>query len=94
MTREEKNQFIDELSQKLSGSSTFYITDTMGLDAATTSSLRRACFKANIELKVVKNTLLQKALEKLDGDYSELYNVLAGPSALMFAEAKCTGKGD
>ena len=87
MTREEKNQFIDELSQKLSGSSTFYITDTMGLDALTTSNLRRACHKANVELKVVKNTLLKKALEKLDGNYSELYEVLAGPSALMFAEA-------
>ena len=57
--------------------------ETAGLDAARTSELRRACFKADIKLVVVKNTLLHKALERLDGDYSELYPALKEQTALM-----------
>ena len=65
----------------------FYLTDTQGLDADATSKLRRECFNGGIELRVVKNTLLQKAFDKVEGrDYSELESVLAGPTAIMFSE--------
>ncbi len=86
MTREEKNQIIDSLANDLSQASTFYITDISSLTVEMTSKLRRLCFKQNVRLNVAKNTLIQKALEKLDGDYSELYETLKGSSAIMFSD--------
>lgn len=87
MTKEEKSKYIDDLAAKLSESGVFYLTDTAGVDVETINQIRRKCFQSKIELKVVKNTLLQKALEKIEGkDFSELYGVLSGPTAIMFAE--------
>ncbi len=87
MTREEKATVIEDLTAKLGGSSTIYLADISGLDAATTSDLRRACFKANIKLSVVKNTLLAKAMQASDKEFGELPEVLKGNTSLMFAEA-------
>lgn len=87
MTREEKSQYIEDLATKLSESGVFYLTDTAGLDVESVNQLREKCFKGNIELKVVKNTLLKKAMEKIeDKNYEDLYGVLAGPTAIMFSE--------
>lgn len=87
MTKEEKSQYIDELASKLSETGVFYLTDTAGLNVESVNSLREKCFKSNIELRVVKNTLLKKAMEKIeDKNYEELYAVLAGPTAIMFSE--------
>jgi large subunit ribosomal protein L10 len=87
MTKEEKSQYIDVLSSKLAESGVFYLADTGELTVEAVNLLRRKCFNANVELKVVKNTLLEKALEKIeDRDYSELYGVLAGQTSIMFAE--------
>lgn len=87
MTKEEKSQYIEDLAVKLSESGVFYLTDASGLTVETINKLRERCFKGNIELRVVKNTLLKKAMERIeDRDYSELYGVLAGPTAIMFAE--------
>jgi large subunit ribosomal protein L10 len=87
MTKEQKSQYIDELSGKLAESGVFYLADTGALTVETINELRRKCFNSNVELKVVKNTLLEKALEKIeDRDYSELYGVLSGPTSIMFAE--------
>ena len=63
MTKEQKTKVIEELTAKLAESPNFYLTDISGLNAVNTSSLRRACFKANVKLSVVKNTLLEKAME-------------------------------
>jgi large subunit ribosomal protein L10 len=49
--------------------------------------LRRLCFRRNIKLKVVKNTLLRKAMEKTGRDYSDLYPVLSGSTSIMFSES-------
>jgi large subunit ribosomal protein L10 len=87
MTREEKSQYIEDLAGKLSESGVFYLTDTAGLTVETVNQLREKCFKSNIELRVVKNTLLKKAMEQIeDTNYEDLYGVLAGPTAIMFAE--------
>lgn len=87
MTKEEKSQYIEDLAAKLSETGVFYLTDTAGLDVETVNTLREKCFKGNIELKVVKNTLLKKAMEKIeDKNYEDLYGVLAGPTAIMFSE--------
>ena len=63
---------------------TIYLADISGLDAVTTSNLRRACFKADVKLAVVKNTLLAKAMEASDKDFGDLPTVLKGNTSLMF----------
>lgn len=87
MTREEKATVIQDLTAQLADNATIYLADISGLNASTTSDLRRACFKANVKLAVVKNTLLAKAMEASDKDFGELSGVLKGNTSLMFAEA-------
>lgn len=87
MNKENKNVIIEELAGKLTESNIFYLADTSELNADITSKLRRQCFKRGIELKVVKNTLLQQAMERVEGkDYTEMYDVLKGSTSVMFAE--------
>jgi large subunit ribosomal protein L10 len=87
MTREEKSQVIEDLTGKLTENNVIYLADISGLNASDTSNLRRACFKANVKLAVVKNTLLAKAMESSDKDFGELPTVLKGNTSMMFAEA-------
>src|SRR5690606_19620219 len=86
MTREEKSRVIEDLTATLAESNVVYLADISGLNAETTSNLRRACFKAGIRLEVVKNTLLEKAMEASDNDYGDLPSVLAGNTSIMIAE--------
>ena len=86
MTREEKQIVIEDLTSKLAENATIYLADISGLDADTTSELRRACFKANVSLAVIKNTLLAKAMEASDKDFGDLPTVLKGNTSLMFAD--------
>ena len=86
MTREEKSQVIEDLTAQLAGFQTIYLADISGLDAGTTSNLRRACFKANVKLSVVKNTLLAKAMEAAEKDFGELPGVLKGNTSIMLSE--------
>ncbi|WP_203258945.1 50S ribosomal protein L10 [Hyunsoonleella ulvae] len=87
MTREEKSQVIEDLTAQLADNANIYLTDISGLNAGTTSDLRRACFKANVSMAVVKNTLLEKAMEASDKEFGELPTVLKGNTSIMFAEA-------
>jgi large subunit ribosomal protein L10 len=87
MTRDEKNQFIDVLAEKLSNASVVYLADTSALTVENTNKLRRSAFKQGITIEVVKNTLLKKAMEKVEGsDYSEMFDSLAGPTSLITSE--------
>ncbi|MCF6350730.1 MAG: 50S ribosomal protein L10 [Flavobacteriaceae bacterium] len=86
MTREEKSVVIENLTSQLTDNRIIYLADISGLDALTTSNLRRACFKANVKLAVVKNTLLAKAMEKSDKDFGELSNTLKGNTSILFSE--------
>src|SRR5690554_7262435 len=86
MTREEKSQVIETLTAQLSDNANIYLADISGLNAGNTSNLRRACFKAGVQLAVVKNTLLKKAMESSDKDFGELTEVLKGSTSLMFSE--------
>ena len=93
MTREEKSIAIEELTAQLAGTNIVYVSDISGLNAETTSNLRRACFKAGIKLEVVKNTLLAKAMEASDNDYGDLPSVLTGNSAIFISDvANAPGK--
>ena len=86
MTRKEKSQVIEALTAELAESSNFYLTDLSGLNAGMTSQLRRACFKANVRLSVVKNTLLEKAMEASEKDFGELPSTLKGNTSVMYSE--------
>lgn len=87
MTKQQKAQMIDDLTAVLEVSNIVYLADISGLNASNTTELRRACHKGDISLRVVKNTLLQKAMERIeDKDFSGLYDSLAGNTALMIAE--------
>ncbi|APG60060.1 50S ribosomal protein L10 [Christiangramia salexigens] len=86
MTREEKSQVIEDLTAQLAGFPTIYLADISGLDAGSTSNLRRACFKADVKLSVVKNTLLAKAMEAAEKDFGELPTVLKGNTSIMLSE--------
>ena len=86
MTKEQKVQEIQDLTEKLSLVKNLYLTDIAGLDAVQTTALRRACFNSNIKLSVVKNTLLEKAMEASDKDFGNLKEVLKGNTSLMFSD--------
>ena len=86
MTREEKSVIIEDLTSQLSENPVVYLADIAGLDAQTTSDLRRACFKAGIKISVVKNTLLEKAMEKSDKDFGDLPSTLKGNTSVMYSE--------
>ncbi len=91
MTRQEKDALISDLADRLSKSEIFYLTDISSLNAENSSKLRRLCFQKEVQLSVVKNSLLSKAMERVEGkDFSELKDVLKGNTGLMIAE---TGNG-
>ena len=86
MTREEKSQVIEVLTAELAENANVYLADISGLDAGNTSNLRRACFKADVKLAVVKNTLLAKAMEASDRDFGDLPTTLKGNTSVMYSE--------
>ncbi|MDR0939568.1 MAG: 50S ribosomal protein L10 [Mediterranea sp.] len=86
MRKEDKSTVIEQIAATIKEYAHFYLVDVTAMNAAATSALRRECFKRNIGLMVVKNTLLKKALESLEGDYSPLYVALKGTTAIMFCD--------
>jgi large subunit ribosomal protein L10 len=87
MTKEEKAKYIDDLTAELVDARIFYLADTSELTVDVINNLRRKCFQSDVRLKVVKNTLLSKAMDRVEGiDYGQLKDVLAGPTSILFAE--------
>ena len=87
MTKDQKVVAIQEIKDLLQDAKVVYVADLQGLNAAKSSDFRRQAFKQNIKIKVVKNTLLQKAMEQIEGvDYAEMFETFKGNSALMIAE--------
>ncbi len=87
MTPAQKNEVIEVLKEKFSQYENFYLADTESLSVKQISNLRRTCFDKNVEMKVAKNKLIQKALEALDSDkYASAFPALKGVTALMFTE--------
>lgn len=87
MTREEKGQLIEELTAVLEESNIIYLTDIAGLNSTNTTELRRQCFRNDISIRVVKNTLLRKAMERVEAkEFDGLYDSLVGNTAIMISE--------
>ncbi|MEE2953974.1 MAG: 50S ribosomal protein L10 [Bacteroidota bacterium] len=85
MKREEKNEIIAVLDKMITTNSNFCLADISGLTAEESSNLRRLCFKREVSLRVVKNTLLKKAFDKHETDFEPMYNVLTGNTSIMFS---------
>lgn len=87
MNKDQKAQYIEDLASDLSKANIFYLADTAELTVETINQLRRRCFQSGIQLRVVKNTLLAKAMERVEGrDYGQLPEVFGGPTSILFAE--------
>jgi len=86
MTKEEKNKVIDELSEYFTNYKFVYVTDPSSMSAKDTNNMRRMFFNKNVKMRVAKNTLIIKALEKSNVDFKELTDTLKGTTALLFAE--------
>ncbi len=86
MKSSEKQVIINNLQEQIDSYSHFYLTDISGLNAENTSDLRRQCFKQEVKLVVVKNTLLRKALESSNKNTEEIYDALKGNTTVMFSE--------
>jgi large subunit ribosomal protein L10 len=86
MRKEDKNQLVESLVEQLNNNNIIYLADTADLNAQQTSDLRRLCFKREIKMTMVKNTLLKRAMEKSEKNLDELYTVLKGSTSLMFSD--------
>ncbi|MGM9760291.1 MAG: 50S ribosomal protein L10 [Parabacteroides sp.] len=86
MRKEDKGAIISQLTETVKSYPNFYLTDIEAMDAEKTSKLRRECFKQEVKLVVVKNSLLRKALENVEGDFSPLHDALKGNTAVMFSQ--------
>ena len=85
MKSSEKQVIINNLQEQIDSYDHFYLTDIAGLNAEDTSDLRRLCFKQDVKLVVVKNTLLRKALENSGKEAEEIFDALKGNTTVMFS---------
>lgn len=90
MKKEDKGQLIESIKAEISSFPYLYLVNIEGLNSVETAQLRRLCFRREVKLMVVKNTLLKKAMEELEIDYSELFPVLTGPTSLMLSNINNT----
>jgi large subunit ribosomal protein L10 len=86
MNREEKQEVVLALQEKMQEYGNFYIADTSSLSVEKVNNIRRKCFESGIEMKVAKNSLIKIAIEGLEGDSSEIFSALKGQSALLFSK--------
>ena len=86
MKKEDKVKVIAQLGDVLKEYPHFYLVDVTAMNAASTNAMRAKCFKAGVKMLVVKNTLLYKAFEASEVDFSPLYPCLKGTTALLLCE--------
>jgi large subunit ribosomal protein L10 len=87
MTKEEKHELVNALTEQMKEFGNFYITDTSNLTVAKVNDIRRKCFESDITMKVAKNSLIQKAMEAAGGDYTQMFDVLKGSSSILFSKS-------
>jgi large subunit ribosomal protein L10 len=87
MNKEEKHELVLALTEQIKEYGIFYITDTSDLTVAKVNDIRRKCFESDITMQVAKNTLIKKAMEAADGDFSPIYDVLKGSSSVLFSRS-------
>jgi len=86
MKREEKQEIVQTLTDRIKSFGNFYVADTADLTVEKVNAIRRKCFESGISIQVAKNTLIRKAMEDAGVDSKELLDVLKGSSTLLFSE--------
>jgi len=87
MNKEEKYDLVLALTEQMKEYGNFYITDTSDLTVAKINNIRRQCFESDIVMKVTKNSLIKKAMEASEGDFTSMYDVLKGSSSILFSKS-------
>lgn len=87
MTKAEKIQLVENLTEQFKEYPNFYIADTVGMSVSEMNDLRGLCFEKGVKLQMIKNTLIRKALENLEGDYSGVFDSLKQTSSVFFVGA-------
>jgi len=87
MNKEEKHDLVLALTEQIKDFGNFYITDTSDLTVAKINNIRRKCFESDITMLVAKNSLIRKAMEAADGDFSPMFDVLKGSSSILFSKS-------
>jgi len=87
MNKEEKHDLVLALAEQMKEYGNFYITDTSDLTVAKINAIRRQCFESDIKMQVTKNSLIKKAMDSIEGDFTQIYDVLKGSSSIMFSKS-------
>lgn len=87
MNKEEKHDLVIALADQMKEYGNFYITDTSNLTVAKINNIRRKCFESDITIQVAKNSLIKKAMEASEGDFTAIYDVLKGSSSILFSKS-------
>jgi large subunit ribosomal protein L10 len=87
MNKEEKHDLVLALTEQIKEYGIFYITDTSDLTVAKINNIRRKCFESDITMQVAKNSLIKKAMEASEGDFTQMYDVLKGSSSILFSKS-------
>jgi large subunit ribosomal protein L10 len=87
MNKEEKYDLVLALTEQMKEYGNFYITDTSNLTVAKVNDIRRKCFENEITMQVAKNSLIKKAMQNIEGDFDQLYDVLKGSSSIFFSKS-------
>jgi len=84
LKREQKEQWVAEIHEKLGGAEAVFVLDYRGLSVAEVNRLRKKLREADGELRVIKNTLLRRAAAGTD--CATLEDLFTGPTALALAK--------
>ena len=84
MKRQEKEVIVADVTEKIIRAKSLFLADFTGLTVEQANELRREFRKSGTDYKVVKNTLVKKALEIATG-YDKVIESLTGPTAIAFS---------
>ena len=91
MTKQAKATYVEVLAAELANNNIIYLTDTAELTVEAVNNLRRRAFNASVSMRVVKNTLLAKAMDRVeDKDFGDLKSTLKGATSIMFSDVANT----
>ena len=85
MKKEQKEQIVEELTDRLKAADTVLVADYRGLTMPQIDALRTRLLESGARFTVVKNTLTRRAAEAAGAD--ALLTLLDGPTAIAFLEA-------
>lgn len=83
-TKTQKSAEIDELVSLIKDAPIVYLTDFAGLTVKQATALRNQFREQGVQYRVVKNTLLKRAMDEVGG-FDELYDHLNGPTAVALS---------